>query len=96
MRVVDGDTVRLELDLGLHIFRTENCRLAGINAPALPTEQGRAARQFLLDTLAGCHDLRFESKMLDKYGRPLGFLSNGDDLSINQRMIAAGHAVVMR
>jgi endonuclease YncB( thermonuclease family) len=92
VRVIDGDTVRLDLDLGLHIWRTDNCRIAGMNAPEMNTPEGKAAKADAEAMLPIDAHVLFVSRQLDKYGRPLGDLSrNGVDFAT--AMIAAGHAV---
>lgn len=107
-RVVDGDTVALTLDLGLHTFVSETCRLAGINAPELNSadplerEKAVAARDWLAGTLATArmdgYLVLALSKGLDKWRRPLVELwltttsGDVDRESLNARMVAAGHA----
>jgi endonuclease YncB( thermonuclease family) len=52
-RVVDGDTLIMDLDLGWHVWRIgERCRLRGINCPELDTEAGVVAKKFVAQTLA--------------------------------------------
>lgn len=110
IRVIDGDTVALLIDLGLHVHVESPCRLIGINAPELkvPTlEAGNAAKIWLINELRDLYDpnlykrLWVQSASLDKYGRPLVKLwttepSNVDswELSVNGRMVSAGHAVI--
>lgn len=95
LRVVDGDTVRLELDLGWHITLVANCRVIGINAPELSTLEGQAARAYAAQSLPVDAAVVFESKALDKYGRPLGHIRRGG-VDFGQLMLAAGHAVPMK
>jgi endonuclease YncB( thermonuclease family) len=95
VRVVDADTIRLSLDLGLHIWRTDNCRILGINAPELNTIEGKDALRYAAELLPIDTEVTFVSKRLDKYGRPLGTVTrNGVDFG--QLMLDAGHAVVMK
>lgn len=92
LRIVDGDTARLELDLGWHTYRVENCRVAGINAPEMNTVEGKAAKVYAEQLLPVDTQVVFVSKQLDKYGRPLGHITrNGADFG--SLMVAAGHAV---
>lgn len=92
LRCVDGDTIRLELDLGWHIYRVENCRIAEINAPELSTDEGKAAKAYAQQLLPVDTEVTFVSRRLDNYGRPLGhILFDGRDFG--QAMVAAGHAV---
>lgn len=92
LRTVDGDTVRLQLDLGWNTYRTENCRVLGINAPEMNTAEGKAARAYAQQLLPDGAEVVFVSRCLDKYGRPLGdILHAGGDFGHD--MLAAGHAV---
>lgn len=92
IRVVDGDTCRLNLDLGLHIWRTDNCRIGGINAPEMSTPEGRTAKEYAELLLPAGAQVTFLSKSLDKYGRPLGDISVGG-VDFAQAMLSAGLAV---
>lgn len=103
-RVVDGDTIVLDLDLGWRVWRLgERVRLKGLNAPEIDTDAGVAARQFVQDTLYsapakstdGWPMVVFVSTGLDKYGRPLGVVQFPDGTSLNDLILKAGHAVRM-
>ena len=51
VKVVDGDTVDLVLDTGLHTTRTERCRLLGVNAPEMKGNsrlEGEASRLWVV------------------------------------------------
>ena len=58
-RVIDGDTVEAEIDLGFHVTFTATLRLTGINAPetrGTERPQGLASTRYLeslLDELTG-------------------------------------------
>lgn len=92
LRIVDGDTIRMELDLGWHTYRVENCRIAGINAPEMNTDAGKVARDYAAELLPVNTVVVFVSKQLDKYGRPLGSIAR-DGVDFGGAMIAAEHAV---
>lgn len=100
-RVIDGDTVEAEIDLGFHVTFTVTLRLAGINAPETKgTERprGLAATQYLdsliTDLTGGTRELtvRTQKDVTEKYGRYLAILIAGD-VNLNNRMLADGHAV---
>lgn len=100
-RVIDGDTVEADVDLGFHTYRSERFRLYGINAPETKgdtREAGRLATQHLIDLLsshAPTNRVTIQTKRdkQEKYGRYLAVLiANG--VNINQRMVEDGHAVV--
>ena len=46
-KIIDADTVKLDVDMGLRIHFEDNFRLARINAPELRTTEGKNAQQFL-------------------------------------------------
>lgn len=92
-RVVDGDTVRLLMDLGLRIYRIDNVRLAHINCPETNTPEGKRAKEFAFQLLIPGENVVFVSKSLDKYGRPLGTIQLPNGADYGQTMIANGHAV---
>jgi micrococcal nuclease len=97
VRVVDGDTVVLNIDHGCNIWqRKKHCRLLGINAPERNTPEGRQAKSFL-EILLDSDDLTIKT-MKDhsgKYGRLLVTLYKGGR-NINQHLVNAGHAEVMK
>lgn len=92
LRVIDGDTVVLDLDLGFKLYRTnESYRLGRIDAPELNTALGPASRDHLSVLLAGAASLQVTTAKADKYGRWLVELF-GDGVNLNDRMVADGHA----
>ena len=97
-RVIDGDTVVLHIDLGLHVTKLHVVRLYGINAPEIRgphrTTAGREATDFLKSLLT-TKDTLFVKTIRDqtgKYGRLLAalFLDNGE--CIQRKMVESGFA----
>lgn len=84
IRVVDGDTVIANVDVGFDMWKRCNIRLYGINTPETRTRdlnekaKGLEAKDRLIELLSE-YDNKFvlESKGLDKYGRSLGVLWTG-------------------
>lgn len=97
LKVVDGDTLWVELDLGMRIKKKERIRLAGINAPEIRGEtntQGIEAKEFLTGLLRdNNNNVLVRTSKEGKYGRWLGVLFDQAGANINDAMIAAGHAV---
>ena len=108
VRVVDGDTLDAEIDLGFDVKVKRRIRLAGINAPESRTRNkvekklGLAAKERLveiLDGAANCFEL--ESQELGKYGRVLGRIhidkiSGKDQITkvcVNDALVRDGYAV---
>ena len=46
-RVIDGDTLLIEFDVGFFITLKEKIRLIGINAPEINTPEGKKAKKFI-------------------------------------------------
>lgn len=100
IRVVDGDTVWLEVDLGFDVRRRDSFRLVGINAPEMRTAEGVAAREWLVAQLAGAEapgrlTIATNKDKREKFGRYLATLWVDEfGPSVNDAMVTAGHAVV--
>lgn len=92
IRVVDGDTVRLAIDLGFRMSWTSNCRLTGVNAPEMNEEAGRKAKAYLETLLPVGKEILIKSVSLDKYGRALFDASLEDKLMLSEEMMRSGHA----
>lgn len=100
-RVIDGDTLLCEIDLGFNIRTRDYVRLFGVDTPEIygtrATPAGTLAREFVLQWLGPRYDLRLHSRRYDereKYGRILGTIYNGDEPeSLNDALIREGHVV---
>ena len=98
LRVVDGDTVDVRIDLGFNVWHKCRVRLMGINAPESRTRnleekaRGLAAKAFLNNILEMTQsEIYLQSHGTGKYGRVLGeFIIN--DVNINELMVEEGHA----
>ncbi|MCA1572472.1 MAG: thermonuclease family protein [Chloroflexi bacterium] len=94
IRVIDGDTVHLDVDLGFDVKRRDSFRLYGIDTPELPTPEGKAAAARLVELLAaGPIILRTVKDKREKFGRYLGLLEV-DRVDVNARLVEEGHAVL--
>ncbi len=103
VKVVDGDTVDVDIDLGFGIQLTnERVRIMGIDTPESRTSNkvekvfGLAAKNRLAELLAeDCILITTENKKgedeVGKFGRVLGDFQIGDK-SVTQIMIEEGHA----
>lgn len=96
VRVIDGDTIKMTLDLGWRIYLNANCRITGLNAPELRTPPGERSKAHAETLLPVGKRVLFVSHSLDKYGRPLGAIRYGDGdfrRDFADDMIEAGHAI---
>lgn len=96
IRVVDGDTVDVAVDLGFDIKLTARFRMLGINAPEKNTEAGKASAARLAELLPVGSDVVVQTikDKREKYGRYLGtFIVDKRD--INKQMLDENLVVVM-
>jgi micrococcal nuclease len=102
-KVVDGDTIDADIDLGFDISLSKRIRLAGIDTPESRTTNvkekamGLESKEWLKKTLEGAKDILIKTELPDsteKYGRIIGHLFiNGQETSLNNQMIAEGYAL---
>ena len=102
-KVVDGDTIDANIDLGFDISLTKRIRFAGIDTPESRTTNlkekalGLESKEWLKKTLEGAKDILIKTEKPDsteKYGRIIGHLFiNGQETSLNNQMIDEGYAL---
>ena len=106
VKVLDGDTIDVLIDLGFDLYKKERVRIAGVDTPEKRTrdleekELGIHATNWLKEklesTLAGDDQLFIRTELVGgtgKYGRLLGWCYIGDsEVSLNEQMITEGYA----
>lgn len=109
LRVVDGDTYELDVDLGLHCHRVEKCRLYGADTPEVygknACDAGREASEFVKELFAKQVEvlvIRTYKDKVGKYGRYLVDVKLQADIEgnpmtkwLSDYLIEQGHAVRM-
>ena len=100
IKIVDGDTIDVMLDLGFNFFQKGRVRLMGIDTPESRTRDkvekkyGLAAKQFLVDWVEKYPYILVESSKKGKFGRILGRLYDPDKTECwNDMAVEAYHAV---
>ena len=101
-KIVDGDTIDVDIDLGFAVSFTQRVRLAGIDTPESRTTDlkekalGLEVKEKLKKEIAAAKDIVIKTEKPDsseKYGRILGWLFlDGSDVSLNQKLINEGYA----
>jgi micrococcal nuclease len=101
-KVVDGDTIDVEIDLGFDISFSSRVRLAGIDTPESRTTDkmekalGLEAKSYLKNQIESAKTVVIKTEKMDsseKYGRILGWVFlDGSNISMNEKMIEDGHA----
>ena len=98
-RVVDGDTIDVNVDLGFNIWHRGRVRMAGIDTPETRTRNknekvlGLLAKSRLKELLKGQKVSIRCTKEKGKIGRILADVMVGD-ININKQLIDEGHARV--
>jgi len=100
VRVVDGDTVDVDVDLGWSIWRCgERIRLYGVDTLECRTRDaqekaaGLLAKKFVEDALHVGGTYRLQTKEKGKFGRYLGTIKIDGELTINAALISENLAV---
>ena len=101
LRVIDGDTIVAEVDLGFDTYKKVRVRLEGIDAPEVRTRdlkekaKGIQSKEYLEDIFATNREFILVSNKVDKYGRCLGTIYM-EDININEEMLDIGLAEVYK
>ena len=100
-RVVDGDTIDVDLDLGFDIIYKCRVRLYGIDTPESRTRnkdekvRGKLAAKFLQNAISNGENVILQTQLKDskgKFGRGLASVLV-DGININQQMVTNHLAV---
>ena len=101
-KIVDGDTIDVDIDLGFNISYSQRLRLAGIDTSESRTSDkfektlGIESKEYLKYKFKDAKDIVVKTEKPDsseKYGRILGWVYlDGNTKSINEQMIEDGYA----
>lgn len=98
IKVIDGDTIDVEIDLGFDVKIKQRVRLNGIDTPETKTknkeekELGMKAKQITEDCTRDAKTLIIKTYKDDKYGRILADVI-ADGINVNQKLIDEGFAI---
>jgi len=99
-RVVDGDTIDVDVDLGFGTWRcSERIRLFGVDTPECRTRDakekaaGLLAKKFVEDTLHVGGTYKLQTREKGKFGRFLGVIFISARTSINATLVSERLAV---
>ena len=99
-RVVDGDTVDVDIDLGFDTWRCgERIRLYGVDTPECRTRDaeekaaGLLAKKFVEQMLHVGGTYKLETREKGKFGRYLGVIKITGNLTINTALVTEHLAV---
>ena len=101
-KVVDGDTIDVDIDLGFNISYSQRVRLAGIDTPESRTKDAREkalgleVKNKVKSAIESAKTIIIKTELPDsteKYGRILGWVYlDGAAKSLNEQLIDEGYA----
>lgn len=99
VKIVDGDTIDVKIDLGFHIYIVERLRFRGIDTPEMnstdPLERENAtkAKNRVIELFTGVDVFQISTFKSDKFGRYLAdiYLPNQNN-TLNQILLNEGLA----
>ena len=101
-KVIDGDTIDADIDLGFQTFIKQRIKLYGVDTPqsrskvVTEKEEGIKAKNKLIELLPRDFNVRTVLNRRGKFGRVLGHVyvidSDGKEININETMIKEGYA----
>ena len=88
LKVIDGDTLDLHIDLGFKVGFNTRIRMIGIDTPEKWHPYGKVVKAYLQQELEG-KKIFLDVTKKDKYGRYLGvvYLNKNDEQSVNDKLI---------
>jgi micrococcal nuclease len=102
IRVIDGDTIDADIDLGFDISLSKRIRLAAVDTPESRTadanekKYGLESKEWLKHKVENAKNILIKTELPDsteKYGRIIGHLFiNDQETSLNNQMITEGYA----
>jgi endonuclease YncB( thermonuclease family) len=100
-KVVDGDTLKITIDLGFTVYWKSSCRFYGVNTPELKSKdkdtkyRANEAKNYVSVCLPVGTEILIHSRELDKYGRPLVDIYFGEEFKrhLNGELIDKNYAI---
>jgi micrococcal nuclease len=102
IKVVDGDTIDADIDLGFDISLSKRIRLAAVDTPESRTadanekKYGLQSKEWLKHKVENAKNILIKTELPDsteKYGRIIGHLFiNDQETSLNDQMVVEGYA----
>ena len=98
VKIVDGDTVDIVLDLGFEVYRKERIRINRIDTPEsnskneLEKKLGLEAKNYVSMWLINQKKVKIKTLKDDKYGRLLGEFYGDNNVCLSDLLIEQGYA----
>ena len=98
VKVVDGDTIDVIIDLGFSVLSKQRLRLKGIDTPETLSKDeqerllGNEAKEYVSTWLINQNKLTVKTYKDDKYGRLLAEVFGDDNICLNTLLVESGYA----
>ena len=97
VRVLDGDTLKVVVDMGFGVRSVQTLRLRGLDCPELVSKEGKEAKDFVEKLLAPSTQVLIKTIKSDKYDRYLADVfvqgKDGKQHYLNSQLLENGFAV---
>ena len=93
VRVVDADTIDVNLDYGDYLRQIRRLRVAGVDAPERYTELGKVAALYVSSLLPVGAEIVVTTSKPDKYGRQLATVQLPDGRDLAADLLGRTYAV---
>ncbi|MBN2673229.1 MAG: thermonuclease family protein [Deltaproteobacteria bacterium] len=90
--VIDGDTVKMQINLLFDTAVVLPLRLRGVDAMEIDTPEGQKAKRALANLIKNQTDITVYTYSHDRYGRYIADLVTSDGAYINKQLVEKGHA----
>jgi micrococcal nuclease len=95
LEVIDGDTIKLNIDLGFDIWHIINVRLNGINCAEKNTDLGKKAKDFVCTKLLPVGTMvNVTTYKPEKYGRMLADIKLPSDVDTLNKILVDNNLAV--
>jgi micrococcal nuclease len=98
VKIVDGDTVDIVLDLGFDVYRKERVRINRVDTPESNSKDVNEkklaieAKNYVSTWMINQKKIRIKTLKDDKYGRLLGEFYGDGDVCLSDLLITGGYA----
>lgn len=98
IKIVDGDTVDIVLDLGFDVYRKERVRINRVDTPESNSKDVNEkklaveAKNYVSTWMINQKKIRIKTLKDDKYGRLLGEFYGDGDVCLSDLLIDGGYA----
>lgn len=98
IKIVDGDTIDIVLDLGFEVYRKERIRINRIDTPESNTKNelekklAAEAKDYVSKWMLNQKQVKIKTLKDDKYGRLLGEFYGDNNICLSDLLVEKGYA----